>query len=112
MKHTRVIYTDSTTAECHTALKNLNFEEDSDQGAFTHLEDDSIMIYLLWGRNEHYPDLHVRLGFNPRVQVHLISGEKVDELDNATREVAVALRNLDPNSRIQIFDTDSKLEIT
>lgn len=111
MGHTRVIYTDSTTAECAVVLKVFNFEEDNRNGCYTAPENQSLQVYLLWGRTEYYPDFHRKLRFLPRVQIHLKTDDKTDRLDYLTHETAVALKNLDPNSHIQIFNTDTNSEI-
>jgi len=38
MGHTRVLYTDSTSAECGTILKMLNFEEDIRTSSYQHAD--------------------------------------------------------------------------
>lgn len=112
MGHTRVIYTDSTTAECGTVLKMFSFEEDARGGCFVLNEDGVLKAYVLWGKADYYPDFLVQLGFSPRVQVILKTKDRPDRLDSYTREVVVALRNLDPGASIRVFDADLGAEIS
>jgi hypothetical protein len=111
MGYTRVIYTDSTTAECGTILKTLNFEEDPKAGCYLLTDDLSVKVYIVWGKADYYPEIQKRLRFGPRVQVHLKTKAEVDKLDSFTREAVVALRNLDPNTIIQVFNADTGDEV-
>ncbi len=110
MSQTRVIYTDSTSAECSNVLKAFNFEENSQEGAFVNQDNPAIKAYLVWGKIEYYPEFHQKLTFSPRVQVHFKSKEDVSDLNLFIKETVLALRNLDSNSQIQVFDANSKTE--
>jgi uncharacterized radical SAM superfamily protein len=70
-----------------------------------------LKVYLLWGRNEYFTDLHVRLTFTPRVQMHITGGEGQGKIDGFTRAVSQALKNLDPDYSIMVFKPDTGTEM-
>jgi hypothetical protein len=111
MGHTRVLYTNSTSAECGTVLKMLNFEEDLRTSCYQRLDHPGIKIYVVWGRSDYFPHILARVPFAPRVQVHFKTKDELDRLETYVRETAGALNKLDPSSRIQIFDPLSGEEI-
>jgi len=112
MSQKRVIYTDSTTAECTGVLKMINFQEDIRDGSWVEPEGGGIKVYLCWGKNEYFPELHVRLAFTPRVQIHLEANEGAVEIDGLSRVLTTALKDLDPNCKVQVFNAVTRMEMS
>ncbi len=112
MGHTRVLYTDSTSAECGTVLKMLDFQEDLRNSCYQHRNDPGLKIYIVWGKADYYPEILERLLFTPRVQVHFKTKEQLKRLETCAREAAAALKSLDPASRIQVIDPANGSELT
>ncbi len=111
MGHTRVIFADSTSAECYTILKMFDYTEDQKSQCWFNPEEQSIKVYIVWGKADYYPALLRRLSFGPRVQIHLKTRDQVEKIDALAREAVVALKNLDPNTHIQVFNADTMEEL-
>jgi len=112
MGHTRVLYTDSTSAECGTVLKMLSFEEDLRTSCYQRLDNPGVKIYIVWGKADYYPELLARIPFPTRVQVHFKTKDRAERLATVVREAETALKILDPSCRIQVFDPATGEEIT
>lgn len=108
--YTRVIYTDATTAEAATTLKNHGFLESSQGGLFT-CPSISANIYVVWGRSTYYPELSAQLDFMPRIQIHIKSRENGAELAELTIGTVNGLRGICPSNRIRVFNADALQEI-
>jgi hypothetical protein len=106
-----VLYTTSTSAESSNVLKSLDFTEDQKKSCFIHAAGNSVKIYVVWGKSPYYPEIMARLDFAPRVQIHLKSKDQPDQVDYYAHETVSALRNLDPETRIRLFDPESGGEI-
>ncbi len=111
MGSTRVIYSDSTTAECGVVLKHLNFEEDQKSGCWLSVDDSAVKIYIAWGKAPYYPQLFQNLSFTPRIQVLFKTKQDLDLIEPLAQKVAGMLKNLDPKTNIRLFDPDSGREI-
>lgn len=112
MGHKRVIFTESTTAECTSVLKAFGFEEDLREGIWLQGEGVPVKAIVAWGKAEYYPELFPRIDFAPRVQVHFRSKEGGQEVEFFTRETVRALRNLDGRTRIRVFNPESGEEVS
>jgi hypothetical protein len=112
MGHTRVIFSTSTSAECFTLLKHLEFEDRDGKGCFTQSGDNAVRIYVVWGKAPYFPELNRRIPFPVRVQVHLKTKDRVDELDRCTRETVQGMRSLDDTCQYLVFDPSDGREIT
>jgi hypothetical protein len=110
MGHTRVIYTDATTAEAASVLKGSGFLEGSKGGLFTS-QSSGDRVYVVWGKSAYYPEILQQLEFAPRIQIHLKCSEGGRELEELTLGTASGLVNLSPGTRLRIFNADSAQEI-
>jgi hypothetical protein len=111
MSHTRVIYTNSTSAECSTILKQFNFEEDAKKGWYFLPDGIPVKAWVVWGRTVCFPEAHGKLDFSPRVQMFFRSKEARDRVDFYLAEAIMALRALDPLTVIRAYDAESGTEI-
>jgi hypothetical protein len=105
MGHTRVIYTDATTAEAATALKSNGYLEGNQGGLFTS-HSSPVKVYVVWGKSPYYPEIVARLEFTPRIQIHLKCREGGAELTEMVSATAAGLRSLCPGTRIVAYDAD------
>jgi hypothetical protein len=110
MGHTRVIYTDATTAEAASALKNSGYLESSKGGFFTS-PSNPITVYVVWGRSSYYPEILSLLDFSPRIQIHLKSRENGPGLAELAILTANYLRELSPGTLVRIFNAEAREEI-
>lgn len=110
MGHTRVIYSDATTAEATSILKTCGFVESNQGGLFTS-PSIPIKIYVVWGKSTYYPDIFSRVSFTPRIQIHLKSRENCPELAEITISAANGLRTNAPGTRLCIYNADTGQEI-
>jgi hypothetical protein len=110
MGHTRVIYTDATTAEAASALKNAGYMEASQGGVFVN-PSSAIKVYVVWGRSSYYPEILSLLDFSPRIQIHLKSRENRPDLLALALSTAEGLRGISPGTLVRIFDAEAGVEI-
>jgi hypothetical protein len=110
MGHTRVIYTDATTAEAASALKSSGYSESS-QGGLYISPGTPIKAYVIWGRSSYYPEVLALLDFSPRVQIHLKCRENCSDLAELAVSTANSLRGLSPATLVRIFNVDEREEI-
>ncbi|HEY6001097.1 MAG TPA: hypothetical protein VI078_17570 [bacterium] len=110
MGHTRVIYTDATTAEAASALKSSGFLESSQGGIFTS-PSSQLKIYVVWGKSAYYPEILALLGFSPRVQIHIKGREDGPDLAELAIATAHNLRGICPSTVVRIFNADARTEI-
>lgn len=110
MGHTRVIYSDATTAEAASTLKTCGFLESSQGGLFTS-QSLPIKIYVVWGKSSYFPEILSRLDFTPRIQIHLKCRENAPELAEVALGVVNGLRGNAPGTRVTVFNTDSLQEL-
>jgi hypothetical protein len=111
MGHTRIIYSDATTAEAASALKSCGYLESSQGGLFTN-PNNPIKIYVVWGKSSYYPELAGRLDFAPRIQIHLKCRELIPELAEVTLGTVNGLRGNAPGTRANIFNADTGEELS
>ena len=110
MGHTRVVYSDATTAEAGSILKSCGFLESSQGGLFTS-PSIPIKIYVVWGKSSYFPEILARLDFTPRIQIHLKCREDAPELAELALRVANGLRGNSPGTRVKVFNADNQEEI-
>ena len=110
MGHTRVIYTDATTAEAASALKNCGYLESSQGGLFTS-PSSPIKVYVVWGRSSYFPEILALIDFPPRVQIHLKSRENGPDLLDLALGTAESLRDISPGTVVRIFNAEAGVEI-
>ena len=110
MGQTRVMYSDATTAEAATALKNCGFVESNQGGLFTS-PSIPLKIYVVWGKSSYFPEILARLDFSPRIQIHLKSRENTPVLVELLLGVASSLRSNSPGTRLKAFNTDTAEEM-
>ena len=110
MGHTRVIYTDATTAEAASALKNAGFFESSQGGLFTN-PSSAIKVYVVWGKSSYFPEILSLLDFAPRIQIHLKSRENGPDLLDLARSTVEGLRGISPGTLVRIFNAEAGAEI-
>jgi hypothetical protein len=110
MGHTRVIYTDATTAEAASALKNCGYLESSQGGLFTS-PSSPIKVYVVWGKCSYFPEILALIDFPPRVQIHLKSRENASDLAELAISTANNLRGISPGTLVRIFDANAREEI-
>jgi len=110
MGHTRVIYTDATTAEAASALKNSGYLESSQGGLFT-CPSNPIKVYVVWGKSSYFPEILSLLDFSPRIQIHLKSRENGADLAELALNTANGLRGISPGTLVRIFNADASEEI-
>ncbi len=102
-----VLYTTSTSAESSNVLKSFDFREDPKNGCFVHAAGNPVKIYVIWGKAPHYPEIMARLDFAPRVQIHFRAKEQPEQVDYFAHETVAALRNLDPETQVRLFDPET-----
>jgi hypothetical protein len=108
--HTRVIYTDATTAEAASALKNSGFLETSQGGIFAS-PSSAVKVYVVWGKSSYYPEILSLLDFSPRIQIHLKSRENGPDLLELALGTAEGLRGISPGTIVRIFNAEAGVEI-
>lgn len=111
MGQTRVIYTDATTAEAGTVLKNCGFLESNQGGLFTS-PSSPVKAYIVWGKSSYYPELLAKLDFAPRIQVHLKCRDNAPDLEKVTLGAVNGLRDNSPGTRVVVYNADVLEEIT
>ena len=111
MGHTRVIYTDATTAEAGTVLKSSGFVEVAKGGLFTSPAS-PVKVYVVWGKSDYYPQILSRIEFPLRIQIHFKCREDGPAIADLALGTVGALRDLAPGTRIRLFDADRSEEIT
>lgn len=110
MGHTRVIYTDATTAEAASALKGSGYLESSQGGIFTS-PSSMIKAYVVWGKGAYFPEILALLDFSPRIQIHLKCRENIAGLAELAISTANNLRGISPGTVVRIFNADAREEI-
>jgi len=110
MGHTRVIYTDATTAEAASALKNSGYLESSDGGLFTS-PSSPIKVYVVWGKSAYFPEILSLLDFSPRIQIHIKSRENAADLAELSIRPLNSLRGIAPGTVVRVYNTDAREEI-
>ena len=110
MGHTRVIYSDATTAEATTSLKSCGFLESRQGGLFTN-PNIPIRIYIVWGKSSYFPEISTQLDFSPRIQIHLKCRENAPELAEVTLGAVNSLRGNSPGTRVRVFNADNREEM-
>lgn len=110
MGHTRVIYTDATTAEAASALKNAGYFESNKGGVFVN-PSSAIKVYVVWGKSSYYPEILSLLNFSPRIQIHVKSRENGPDLLELTLGTAESLRGISPGTLVRIFNAEAGVEI-
>ena len=110
MGHTRILFTDATTAEVITALKNLGFMETAEGGCFLS-QLSPIKVYSLWGKARHFPELLEEVPFTPRVQIHFTSTDSADGLTDTLHACSQALLKLSPKTLTRAFDPGTSRQI-
>ena len=109
MGHTKILFTDATTAEAITALKTLGFLETSDGGCFLN-QSSPIKIYSVWGKARYYPELLERVDFPPRIQIHFKCKEDT-ALTETLKGCTQGLLKLSGDTRLKAFDVNTGEEI-
>jgi len=114
MGHTRVVYSDATTAEAASILKSCGFLESNQGGLFTSPAI-PIKVYVVWGKSSYFPEFFARLDFTPRIQIHLKCRENAPEFAEVALGVALGvatgLRSNSPGTRVKVFNADTQTEI-
>ena len=110
MGHTRVIYTDATTAEAASALKNSGYLESSDGGLFTS-PSSAIKVYVVWGKSAYFPEILTLLDFSPRIQIHIKSRENAADLAELAISTVNSLRGIAPGTVVRVYNADAREEI-
>lgn len=111
MGQTRIIYSDATTAEASSVLKSCGFLESNQGGLFTN-PNIPVKIYVVWGKSSYFPEILARLDFSPRTQIHLKCRDNTPELAEVTLGAVNGLRGNSPGTRLQVFNADSREEIS
>jgi len=110
MGHTRIIFSDATTAEAASALKSCGYLESSQGGLFTN-PNSPIKIYVVWGKSPYFPELAGGLDFAPRIQIHLKCRDIIPELFEVTLGAVNGLRGNSPGTRSVVFNADTGEEL-
>lgn len=112
MGHTRILFTDATTAEAISVLKTFGFMETPKGGCFLK-QDSPIKVYSVWGKAKYYPELLSRVVFSPRIQIHFKSKNDSDaaSLTELLQSCVQGFLRLSDKTRIKAFNANTGEEI-
>ncbi len=110
MGHTRILFTDATTAEAISVLKTCGFMETPKGGCFLN-QDSPVKVYSVCGRAKYYPELLSRVVFSPRIQIHFKSKNDSASLTELLQTCVQGFLRLSDKTRIKAFDANTGKEI-
>ena len=110
MGHTRILFTDATTAEAISVLKTCGFMETPKGGCFFN-QDSPLKVYRVWVRAKYYPYFIRGVVLSPRNHIHFKSKHDSASLTELLQTCVQGFLRLSDKTRIKAFDANTGKEI-